>query len=395
MEKEPTYKDLKKRVALLETNALAEELLGIDNEKYYRTVVETIQEGIIVQSASGTILSWNKEAERIFGISSEKIVGQTSKDTDWQTIHEDGSIYADKDHPSMTTLRTGKPCRNEIMGVVQLSGQIRWISINTNPIRKDHEQNPYAVVISFRDITEIREANQKISQSKKELQQTLDATTDGIWSWHFKTGKLFFSPNYYNMIGYEPDEFPADYDNWIRLIHPDDKARALTVAQKYLKNKPDVYENEFRLITKNGEYRWIKAHARVVEWDENNEPIYLIGHHTDITERKNYENALLDKTAELEQILSAIPDAMVYADINRRIIRVNDSFVKTFGYKPDEVLGKKTEILYASKEDFSQQGKERYNKKAGQTLEPYYLEYRRKNHLMTRHLTPLATGVLH
>ena len=87
----------------------------------------------------------------------------------------------------------------------------------------------------------------------------------------------------------------------------------------------------------------------------------------------------MNKTAELEQILQAIPDALVYADTDRRIIRVNDSFVETFGYKPDEVLGKKTEILYASREDFLQQGKERYNKNLGPSLEPYYLEYRRKN----------------
>ncbi len=357
---------------------MAEDALR-DSEKHYRTLVKTINEGIIFQEASGRILSWNKEAERIFGISAEKVIGQTSEEKGWQTIREDGTVYSVKDHPSMVTLRTGEPCRNIIMGVVRPSREVCWISINTSPLVHQHKNHPYAVIISFRDITEIRKANEALSRSKKEIQQTLEATTDGIWSWHFKTNKLFFSPKYYTMLGYEPDQFPADYDSWLHLIHPDDRDKAQAVAEEYVETKSQFYENEFRLRTKAGEYRWIKARARVVEWDENNEAEYLIGHHTDITERKEFELALLDKTAELEQILRAIPDALVYADTDRRIIRVNDSFVKTFGYEPEEVIGKKTEILYASTDDFLQQGKERYNKNLGPSLEPYYLEYRRKN----------------
>ena len=129
-------------------------------------------------------------------------------------------------------------------------------------------------------------------RAEKELQRTLDATTDGIWSWDFRSDELHFSPQYYQMLGYEPDEFPPTFENWKNLIHPDDRDIALEKVGKYLKTKLGVYRNTCRLRTRNGEYRWIRAAAKVVERDENKKAVYLIGHHEDITERKRSEETL-------------------------------------------------------------------------------------------------------
>jgi PAS domain S-box-containing protein len=143
-------------------------------------------------------------------------------------------------------------------------------------------------------------AEEALRRSERELQLTLDATTDGIWKWNFKTNELFFSPRYYRMLGYEPEEFPANYENWAGLIHPEDRTAALAVAETYLETKPETYHNEFRMRTKEGTYRWIQTEAKVVEWDEHGEAVRMIGHHRDVTARKRAEKALEEREAVLQ-----------------------------------------------------------------------------------------------
>ncbi|MFC1833101.1 PAS domain S-box protein [Thermodesulfobacteriota bacterium] len=147
----------------------------------------------------------------------------------------------------------------------------------------------------------LRESEKALAESEEELRLTLEATTDGIWKWTFRTNDLVFSPNYYTMLGYAPDEFPATYESWVDLIHPEDLSRALDVAENYLQTKPDLYENLFRLRTKSGDYRWIRAIARVVERDGQGEALRMIGNHEDITDRKNAEKNLTDSVQELQR----------------------------------------------------------------------------------------------
>lgn len=82
---------------------------------------------------------------------------------------------------------------------------------------------------------------------------------------------------------------------------------------------------------------------------------------------------------ELEQILDFTPLALIYADSERRIARVNPAFESQFGYSADEVIGKPTEIIYAEYEDFLEQGKTRFNLNASCKRKPYQVEYRRKD----------------
>ena len=186
---------------------------------------------------------------------------------------------------------------------------------------------------SLQDITERKRA-------EEELRLTLDATTDGIWSWIFKSNKFEFSSQYYTMLGYEPGEFPASYESWVSLIHPDDLNNALEVALEYLETKPDYYENEFRLKTKTGDYLWVSAKARVVERDSDGLAIRIIGNHQDISDRKLMEEALKDKAGFEKILMNSIPAPVFYKDVKGRYLGVNKEFETFFGKKEHEIIGK-------------------------------------------------------
>ena len=181
---------------------------------------------------------------------------------------------------------------------------------------------------------------------EEQLKETLRATTDGIWTWDFSTNTLFFSDRWYQMLGYQPQEFEATYENWLNLIHPDDKEHAVTVAENFLKHKPDNYENSFRLHTKQGNYRWIQAKAKVVERDENGEAIRMIGHHEDITARRNAEEKLKKAHDELKKLNNNLENKVKERTKRiKQLLQQKDEFINQLGHDLKNPLGPLTHLL--------------------------------------------------
>ncbi|MFO7910540.1 MAG: PAS domain S-box protein [Desulfotignum sp.] len=241
---------------------------------------------VSMSDLEGTYTFVGKSHERILGYTTEELIGKNVMDF----VHPD-------DLPEIA---------GELQNLLETGGfkkaQYRYKHKENHYLWFEtigelllHEnQAPKKILFSTRDITDRK-------CSEDELKLTLDATTDGIWTWNFKTNKLFFSPKYYTMLGYEPDAFPASFENWIDLIHPDDKEGAIVTAKEYLKTKPDFYENEFRVRTKEGGYRWLHTSAKVVERDVNGNAVYMIGNHEDITERKKAEEERIKLEKHLHQ----------------------------------------------------------------------------------------------
>lgn len=144
-----------------------------ESEERYRSVVTAMAEGIVVQQADGSIVAANVAAERIFGLSLDEMMGRTSTDPRWRAIHEDGSPFPGDERPAMVTLCTGKPCADVVMGIYKPNGELRWISVNSQPLIREGDTKPYALVVSFADITERKEAERAL-QYRVEFQRLVN-----------------------------------------------------------------------------------------------------------------------------------------------------------------------------------------------------------------------------
>jgi putative two-component system response regulator len=137
-------------------------------ERRYHSVVEALNEGIVVQSRDGEVLAFNTSAERILGRPEAELRGEAAGQAVPGLLHEDGSPVSDDEHPTAVAMRSGKPQNGVVMGVEGPEGAIRWLSINSRPLCHAGEARPYAAVVSFTEITELRETLAELRTARLE-----------------------------------------------------------------------------------------------------------------------------------------------------------------------------------------------------------------------------------
>lgn len=165
----------------------SEDALRISEERY-RSVVNALGEGILLQDEQGNVITCNKSAEQILGFTAEQMKNGREMARRWNSIHEDGSFFPASQQPGMITLQTGRSLQNIIMGVHKFNGALTWISINTEPLYYSEQRlRPDAVVVSFIDITEKKTAEIELQQNERQLREyseriknILDSITDGF-----------------------------------------------------------------------------------------------------------------------------------------------------------------------------------------------------------------------
>lgn len=174
---------------------------------------------------------------------------------------------------------------------------------------------------------------QQLKSSEERWQLALEGNNDGIWDWDFKTGYVFYSSRYKTMLGYDESDFAPNNQAWENLVHPDDLQTVIKTRVDYLSGRTANYSLEHRLRCKDGSYKWILARAKVL-FDQDGEPIRMVGSHTDITDRRNYEEELQRRANSLSlhnQVLARLAreEELRIGDLQTNIQILNESVAHT------------------------------------------------------------------
>ena len=168
------------------------------------------------------------------------------------------------------------------------SGEIRDVEAHTTPL----ERNGRPVLLSIiHDITQRKQAEEKLRESEERLRLALIASSQGWFDINLRSGDINVSPEYARMIGYEPGEFQSDLQNWLANVHPDERDALLATLEDGIAGTAPC-SMEYRRRMKSGDWCWIRTIGKVVQWDEKQRPLRMIGIHTDITERKAMEEQI-------------------------------------------------------------------------------------------------------
>jgi len=117
---------------------------------------------------------------------------------------------------------------------------------------------------------------------------------DGLWEIDLLQGDIWAAPRVYEMLGYGSAELPMTYSALTPLLHVDDLEVLRAAFKAHLDNN-EVFDVEIRACLKNGESRWLRLRA-LCEWDSERKPVRMAGSMQDITEKRQYQKALVEAT---------------------------------------------------------------------------------------------------
>lgn len=174
----------------------------------------------------------------------------------------------------------------ELMGRASESVGDEWIRATLS--RGDHDEH---VAMNVRHITAHTRLVLVLEQTALEarigeLERVIDAVSEARWEWNLATGESNVVGEGVRYLGYGSDDFRGGPSAWEKFIHPDDYEDAVRRTTEYLSGRRRTYRAEYRVLRKDGTYRWVVSRGEVVECDDEGNPVRVAGTFTDITELK-------------------------------------------------------------------------------------------------------------
>ena len=248
-------------------------------------------------------------------------------------------------------IKNGKPFDKEYKILTAKTNKLLVLQGNGKVITDD-EGNAVTLMGTIQNITNRKNIELDLKNSKERLELALQGSNDGIFDWNIATDELYFSPRWKSIIGYEDHEIENKTGVWQQFLHPDDKTRTLKNVSDFISGNVKRYQIEFRMLHKNGNWVNILSRAFLLK-DEEGSPLRLVGVHTDVTELRNKEKQLKEVNRKLDnarllaleneeryRILSDSTNEGVFISENDLCIGQNRAAGELFGYTDEEAIGK-------------------------------------------------------
>ena len=311
-----------------------------ESEEKYRTLFQTMAQGVVYQDAQGRIVSANPAAERILGISVGEMLERDSEDPKWAAIHEDGSEYPGEEHPAMVALATGREVRDVIMAVFNPQrGEHRWINISAVPQFRPGEDGPHRVYASFTDITDRKRTEDALRESQARLEATIENLPFDFFALdvdgRYILQNSICRAHWGDLIGLRPED-----------VAPTDEVRELWLGnnRRAFSGETIKEEVEYSIGGEAGAYQNIITPIR-----EQGRVSGILGVNVDVTSRHRAEESL--RTAEREKgtILDSLVEHVIHHDRDMRIIWANRAACESVGLSREEVKGRFCYELWAKR----------------------------------------------
>ncbi|MFH0824022.1 MAG: PAS domain S-box protein [Pseudomonadota bacterium] len=189
-------------------------------------------------------------------------------------------------------------------------------------------------------------ADQRVRESEERFRLVMQATDEGIWDWDVATGKTYYSPNCISLLGLEPGQSLDHFSAWLEAVHADDRERVRKVYDDCLSGKTDNFTIEFRIRHRDGAGRWILGRGKTVAADGEGRPLRIVGSYTDITDRKDTEDALRRSEDRHVGLVDHLPQRIFIKDRNSIYLSVNAVYAADLGMEPERVAGTDDSAFY-------------------------------------------------
>jgi PAS domain S-box-containing protein len=300
-----------------------------ETESKYRTVIDTLSEGVVMINTDGTIGACNQRAAEILGFTKDDLVGKPTGSKSWQAIKEDGTEFPPSEFPAIRTLTTGEPQQAVTMGLTTPDGKLIWLLVNSQAIYENGQRT--AVVASFNDITAIKHANDRIKESETLFRTFMNNSNAFAWICD-EDGYLIYANSVFASAFQLGDNIKGKH---IRDVFP------LETAEKFIEKNRQFFEtgrpdflitNAQRKDGSPGTFALYRFHIPVKTYKP------LIGLQAfDITDHQHTLNELKKTNDRLALISNATSDAIWDQDLETNEIYRSPNFSRLSGYSMTEI----------------------------------------------------------
>ena len=286
------------------------------SEERFRVLLGALSEAVVLYDAQARVLTSNRSAESCAWLDAAH-AGLPGGSDEFTLCDEQGRSLARDMHPVIRSLADGLPARDVVIGAESASGQMRWLTVNTQPLFHAGSKRPYAVVASYSDLTARIRAERALRASEQRYALALRGMNEGLAEWITGSDRMYVSPRLSQIMGYDAGGRRMRVREFVAGIHPQDRKAWSAMVASHLRGRSDHFQQELRMRHADGGYRWFLLRG-VAQRDASGRSSRVVGTVADITLRKRLEEV---DVAERE-LLSLIAAAMPLTEVMSRFARL-------------------------------------------------------------------------
>lgn len=235
-----------------------------------------------------------------FGISPGELIGKDNsflvdlihpEDRESFENHWNNSCFDDQPNSKFTSSDYRYRTRSE---------KFIWYN-DTHRFVRNKEGKVISIIGCLRDITDLKVVEILKSTTKERLNLAMEAASDSIWEWKVTSNRLFFDARFYSILDYEAYEFPDNFAEWEKRMHPEDRDKAFRLLRDCSTGKSENIHIEYRILSKTGHWKWLLCRAKVSGINDDGRIIKIIGTQTDITKLKEAEEEIRKHNIALQE----------------------------------------------------------------------------------------------
>ncbi len=182
----------------------------------------------------------------------------------------------------------------------------------------------------------------ELTESEEKYRDFVNHIPDIIYKTSDKRGGLFWSENVKDILGFSPEEIKDNPFLWLESIHPDDKPNVYKAIEDF--DKGEKYDIEYRIKTRSG--KWIWLHDHFIFRKQNGDELIIEGHASDITSRKEAEQALNESKEKFRLLIQNSNDILVQINENGEQFFISDAVERITGYTAEELKGPISAVVH-------------------------------------------------
>ena len=215
----------------------------------------------------------------------------------------------------------------ETWSITDRYGNLKWLQGSGISMKKPDDSIVFDSVIT--DITKLKEATAELNSKKREFKLAAKAAQLGLWKLDPKNDILEWDEQMFEVFGIDPKEFTGKRQEWIDVLHPDDKTKSINALTDAINTGTDI-DFQFRIIKQDTkEVRHIRVSANSVA-DSNGDVLYFVGLNWDVTHIVRAQEKLTESNHRYALASKATQDAIWDLDLKSNVLKWSSSFNELF-----------------------------------------------------------------